>query len=127
MAGSPPAQPEDRPRLSAQEAFYQFWDYNSPSWAGKFLDEWCRRTMCSRIAPMKKVARSIRRHRDLILNCLRAQRLISCGVAEGLNSKAKVIMREPHGLRTYRVLVLELALYHLLGKLPEPELTHAFF
>ena len=26
-----------------KEAFQQFWDYTSPSWAGKFLDEWCRR------------------------------------------------------------------------------------
>ena len=25
-----------------KEAFQQLWDYNSPFWAGKFLDEWCR-------------------------------------------------------------------------------------
>ena len=24
-----------------KEAFQQLWDYNSPDWAGKFLDEWC--------------------------------------------------------------------------------------
>jgi hypothetical protein len=30
-----------------------------------------------------------------------------------------------YGFRTYRV--LELALYHSLGKLPEPESTHDFF
>ena len=23
-----------------KEAFQQLWDYNSPAWAGKFLDEW---------------------------------------------------------------------------------------
>ena len=28
-----------------KEAFQQLWDYSSPSWAGKFLDEWCRQTM----------------------------------------------------------------------------------
>jgi hypothetical protein len=44
---------------------------------------------------------------------------------EGLNNKAKVTMRKSYGFRTYRV--LELALYHLLGKLPEPESTHDFF
>jgi transposase len=32
-----------------KEAFQQLWDYSSPSWAGKFLDEWCRQTMRSRI------------------------------------------------------------------------------
>ena len=40
-----------------KEAFQQLWDYNSPAWAGKFLDEWCRQTMRSRIEPMKKIAR----------------------------------------------------------------------
>jgi len=41
-----------------KEAFQQLWDYNSPAWAGKFLDEWCRQTMRCRIEPMKKIARS---------------------------------------------------------------------
>jgi transposase len=25
-----------------KESFQQLWDYNSPTWAGKFLDEWSR-------------------------------------------------------------------------------------
>jgi transposase len=108
-----------------KEAFQQLWDYNSPAWAGKFLDEWCRQTMRSRMDPMKKIARSLRLHRELILNYFRAQKLISSGVVEGLNNKAKVTMRKSYGFRTYRV--LELALYHSLGKLPEPEPTHDFF
>jgi hypothetical protein len=49
----------------------------------------------------------------------------SSGVIEGLNNKAKVTMRRSYGFRTFRV--TELALYHSLGKLPEPELTHRFF
>jgi hypothetical protein len=47
------------------------------------------------------------------------------GVVEGLNNKAKVTMRKSYGFRTYRV--LELALYHSPGKLPDPESTHDFF
>jgi transposase len=43
-----------------KEAFQQLWDYNSPRWAGKFLDQWCRQVMRSRIDPMKKIARSMR-------------------------------------------------------------------
>ena len=108
-----------------KEAFQQLWDYRSPAWAGKFLDEWCRHTMRSRIEPMKKIARSLRHHRELILNYFRAQKLLSSGVVEGLNNKAKVTMRKSYGFRTYRV--LELALYHSLAKLPEPEVTHDFF
>ena len=108
-----------------KEAFQQLWDYNSPAWAGKFLDEWCHQTMRSRIEPMKKIARSLRQHRELILNYFRAQKLLSSGVVEGLNNKAKVTMRKAYGFRTFRV--LELALYHTLAKLPEPESTHEFF
>jgi transposase len=69
--------------------------------------------MRSRIEPMKKIARSLRQHRELILNYFRAQKLISSGVVEGLNNKAKVTMKKSYGFRTFRV--LEMALYHSLA------------
>ena len=50
-----------------KEQFQFFWEYCSPYWAGVFLDRWCTRVMRSRIEPMKKVARMLRRHRELIL------------------------------------------------------------
>ncbi len=108
-----------------KEDFQRFWDYNSPAWAGKFLDEWCRQTMRSRIEPMKKIVGTLRSHRNLILNYFRAKKVISSGIIEGLNNKAKVTMRKSYGFRTFKV--TELALYHSLGKLPEPELTHKFY
>src|SRR5438270_4418774 len=89
-----------------KEAFQQLWDYNSPAWAGTFLDDWCREVMRSRIEPMKKIARSLRQHRELILNYFRAQKLLSSGVVEGLNNKAKVTMRKSYGFRTFRCLEL---------------------
>ena len=108
-----------------KEDFQQFWEYESPAWAGKFLTAWCHQTMLSRIEPMKEVARMLRRHRDLILNYFKAKKMFSSGIVEGLNNKAKVTMRKSYGFRTFRV--TELALYHTLGKLPEPELTHRFY
>ena len=108
-----------------KEDFQQFWEYDSPTWAGMFLDFWCCQTMRSRIEPMKKIARTLRAHRALILNYFKAKKEFSSGVVEGLNNKAKVTMRKSYGFRTFRI--LELALYHSLGKLPEPELTHEFF
>ncbi|MBM3793703.1 MAG: transposase, partial [Acidobacteria bacterium] len=59
------------------------------------------------------------------LNYFKAKKEFSSGVIEGLNNKAKVAMRRSYGFRTYRI--LELALYHTLGKLPEPPLAHEFF
>src|SRR6516164_2220696 len=75
--------------------------------------------------PMKKIARTLRSHRQLLLNYFKAKKQFSSRVIEGLNNKAKVTMRRSYGFRTFRI--LELALYHSLGKLPEPELTHDFF
>ena len=108
-----------------KEDFQQFWEYNSPTWAGNFFTEWCREAMRSRIEPMKKVARTLRAHRRLMLNYFKAKKMFSSGIIEGLNNKAKLTMRKSYGFRTSKV--IELALYHALGKLPEPELTHGFY
>ncbi len=108
-----------------KEQFQQLWDYDSPTWAGKFLDQWCRDVMRSRIEPMKKFARTVRTHRELLLNYFRARKQFSSGVIEGLNNKAKVTTRKAYGFRSFRA--TELALYHVLGKLPEPELAHSFY
>ena len=108
-----------------KEDFQQLWDYESPIWAGKFLDEWCHQVMRSRIEPMKKIARSLRSHRMLILNYFHAKKQFSSGIVEGLNNKAKLTMRKSYGFRTFHV--LETALYHALGKLPEPDVAHKFF
>ena len=72
-----------------------------------------------------KLHRMLRAHRQLLLNYFKAKKQISSGRVEGMNNKAKLTMRKSYGFRTFRI--LELALYHSLGKLPEPELTHEFF
>jgi transposase len=108
-----------------KEEFQLFWSYRSPYWAGRFLDGWCTRAMRSRIEPMKKVARMLRGHRELILNWFRAKKMFSSGVVEGLNAKAKVTTRNAYGFKVFKT--LELALYHNLGALPQPNVTHEFF
>jgi transposase len=107
-----------------REDFQRFWEYRRPSWAGRFLKRWCTRTMRSKIEPMKKVARTLRSHEGLILNWFRAKGAMSSGVVEGLNGKVKLTMRKSYGFRTSEA--IELALYHSLGKLPEPTSTHRF-
>jgi transposase len=83
-----------------------------------------REVMRSRIDPMKRVARMLRHHRPLILNWFRAKGQVSSGTVEGFNGKARVITRRAFGFRTYNA--IEVALYHTLGALPEPELSHRF-
>jgi len=48
----------------------------------------------------------------------------SSGVVEGLNNKVRVVTRRSYGFRELDT--LKIALFHTLGKLPEPELAHRF-
>ena len=107
-----------------REDFQRFWEYESATWAGKFLDQWCRRAMRSQIEPMKEMARTLRNHRELLLNWFRARGEISNGSVEGMNNKAKLAMRKAYGFKSHET--IEIALYHQLGKLPEPIQAHRF-
>jgi transposase len=107
-----------------REDFQRFWRYQMLAWADKFLEDWANRTMHSNIEPMKKVAKMLRSHKDLILNWFRADGKLSSGVVEGLNNKAKLTIRKAYGFRSTEH--LQIALYHTLGDLPEPKTTHRF-
>ena len=85
-----------------KEDFQGLWDYVSPAWAEKFLNRWCVRVMRSKIEPMKKIVKSIRKHKDLILNWFKAKKMFSSGIVEGLNNKVKLTMRKSYGFRTFK-------------------------
>lgn len=107
-----------------REEFQRFWQYKRPRAAGRFLDDWCKRAMRSKLEPIKKVVGTLRSHRELLLNWFRAQGELSSGAVEGMNNKAKVVMRKAYGFREFRS--VEVALYHTLGNLPEPNFAHEF-
>lgn len=107
-----------------KEMFRDFWRYRSLTWARAFLSVWTERALRSRLEPMRKVARMLRAHEELLMNWFRAKGEISAGAVEGLNNKIRVVTRRSYGFRTYGA--MEIALYHTLGRLPDPELTHRF-
>ncbi len=107
-----------------KEDFNHFWTYVSATWAGKFLDQWCEMVMRSGIAPMKAKAKMLQSHRDLILNYFRAKKEYSSAVVEGLNTKVKLVTRKAFGYR--KAETIKIALFHTLGRLPEPEHAHRF-
>jgi len=80
--------------------------------------------MRSKIEPVKRVAWMLRNHRGLLLNWFTAQGRLSSGVVEGFNTKTKLTIRKAYGFRTCHG--AEVALYHSLGKLPEPDFAHRF-
>lgn len=107
-----------------REDFQRFWEYQRINYADKFLENWATRTLQTELEPMKKVARMLRKHKPLIMNWFKAKGRLSSGAVEGLNLKAKLTMRKAFSFRTLKC--LQIALYHELGKLPEPEHFHRF-
>lgn len=107
------------------ESFEHFWTYSSPTWAAKFLKGWCQRVARSRLPPLQRVAKTLKKHQRLLLNYFVARKEFSNAVVEGLNNKLKLTLRKSYGFRTD--LARKVALFHALGQLPQPQLTHSFF
>ena len=107
-----------------KESFDAFWHYNSPQWARWFLKKWCARTMRSRLEPMKKFVRTLRNHEELLMNYFKAGKGYSSGIVEGLNLKINMGIRKAYGYRSFEI--MEVALLHQLGDLPEPKFAHRF-
>jgi len=107
-----------------KEKFQLFWGYSSPYHARRYLHRWCRGAMHSRLPEIKKFVKTLRKHEPLILNWFRAKKAFSSGAVEGLNRKINLVTRKSYGFRSPEV--LEIALFHTLGHLPEPPITHRF-
>lgn len=108
-----------------KEQFQCFWEYVSPTWAGKFLDTWCDKARRSKIHEMNSIAKTLLAHRELLLNWFRAKKQYNNGIVEGLNYKVNTTVRRAFGYRSFDV--FEIALYHQFGDLPEPEFTNRFW
>lgn len=54
---------------------------------------------------------------------MRRQRMVE-SMVEGLNNKAKLAMKKAYGFKSFET--IEIAPYHRLGKLPEPDFTDRF-
>jgi len=107
-----------------KENFAQIWRYRRPSCVMNFFDDWTKAALRSRIKPMQKIARTLREYEPHLFNWFKAKGQISNAVVEGLNNKCRVITRRSYGFRSFHI--LQLALFHSLGGLPEPPITHRF-
>ena len=90
-----------------RESFGQLWDYNSPTWARKFFDNWKSQLRWSRLEPFTKFASMIERHWDGIVSYCHPENKVSLGFMEGLNNKIRVIQRRAYGIRDMEYLRLK--------------------
>jgi transposase len=103
-----------------KEAFQKFWDYAYQAWAKRFLDQRFWWAIHSGLKSIRSFTWIVRRHQDDTLNYSKVR--IDNGAVKGLNNKAKAIGHRAYGFRTTET--FKLALYHVMGNLPMPLLTH---
>jgi transposase len=98
-----------RIRLAFQEIF------NCPSrdWGELVLDRWYSWAIRSRLEPIKKVARTVKRHRDGILRWFDSK--IANGLIEAINSLVQAAKAKARGYRSLRNLIA--ITYLIAGKI----------
>jgi transposase len=82
-----------------KETFTQFWSYRYTAAAKRFFDAWAGNAMRSRLEPVKKIVRMLRRHETGLLNYSRHH--ISNACAEGFNSAIQLIKSNARGMRNF--------------------------
>jgi transposase len=84
---------------AAKELFSRLWNYRYEGSARKFFGDWYGWVSRSRLKPMIKVAKMLKRHLDNILTYLRHP--ITNAVTEGLNSKIQMLKSNARGFRSF--------------------------
>jgi transposase len=82
-----------------KETFMQFWSYRYKGAAKRFFDAWSNNAMRSRLEPVKKVVKMLRKHEKGLLNY--SQHRISNACAEGFNSAIQLIKANARGFRNF--------------------------
>lgn len=86
-----------------KDDFMDLYTYRREGWAKRFLHGWLRRAMRSKLEPIKRVARMIRRHKDGVLGWITWQ--ISNGRLEGMNNRIRLLSHRSFGLHSADALI----------------------
>lgn len=82
-----------------KEAFRAIFDHDlEPDDAIELLDQWCAWAQRSRLGPFVKLARTIRRRREHIINAIQLE--LTNGRVEGLNNRVRLIVRRAFGFHS---------------------------
>ena len=81
-----------------KDEFEQFWNYHAPWAAKRFLKSWTTAALRSRLEPLKKFVRTVRKHADGILAFVETH--LTNAVSEGLNRIVRMIKNRASGFRT---------------------------
>jgi transposase len=81
-----------------KDEFEHFWDYKAPWAAQRFLKRWTTTALKSRLEPIRKFVKTIRKHQHRILPYIVTR--LTNAVGEGLNRIIKIVKNRAGGFRT---------------------------
>jgi transposase len=106
-----------------KEQFRWFWEYRYQGNARKFFDQWYAWAVRSRLQPMVKVAKMLKRHLDRLLSYFRHR--ITNAKSEGFNSKIQSLKATARGFRAFANFRTRILFYcGKLNLLPMATTTH---
>jgi transposase len=106
-----------------KDEFDQFWDYQAPWAAERFLKRWCTAALRSRLEPIRKFVKTIRVHSANIITFI-ASRLTNA-ISEGLNRVIRMIKNRASGFRSVEAFID--LIYLVVGDLDIPAQIPARF
>jgi transposase len=80
-----------------KDEFEQFWDCKDQTTAGEFLDSWCQTANRSRLEPVKKFVKTIKKHKHRLVPFVEYR--LTNAIAEGLNRVIKIVKNRASGFR----------------------------
>ena len=106
-----------------KEEFEHFWNYNA-SWAAeRFLKHWTKSALLSRLEPMRKFVKTLRRHQQAVVAFIDTG--VTNAIAEGLNRIVKIVKNRASGYRNLDA--FSDLIYLTIGDLDLPEQIPARF
>lgn len=104
-----------------KELFRDFWDYRTRGWGLRHFNKWYSWAIRSRLKPIKKVAKMLKRHLGNMLNYF--DHPITNAASEGMNSRIQTVKSNARGFRSfdgYRTSIL----FYCGGLNMVPEASH---
>jgi transposase len=80
-----------------KDEFEQFWEYQAPWAAERFLKSWTTTALRSRLEPMRKFVMTLRKHYVAVLAFVNSR--LTNAIAEGLNRIVKIVKNRASGFR----------------------------
>ena len=80
-----------------KEEFEHFWEYKATWAAERFLKNWTRSALLSRLEPMRKFVHTLRRHQQAVVAFIDTQ--VTNAIAEGINRIVRMVNNRASGYR----------------------------